>query len=44
MLAASTGLTGEVVRILNEAAELAIRDASESVTMAHLEHLAKVSA
>ena len=43
MLAASAGLTGEVVRILDEAAELAIRDGTESVTLAHLEHVAKVS-
>jgi hypothetical protein len=44
MLAASAGLTGEVVRILNEAAELAIRDGTESVTLTHLEHVAKASA
>ncbi|MGJ7498498.1 TniB family NTP-binding protein [Variovorax sp. RT4R15] len=44
MLAASSGLTGDVVRILNEAAELAIRDGTESVTLAHLEHVAKISA
>ena len=43
MLAASAGRTGEVVRILDEAAELAIRDGTESVSLAHLEHVAKVS-
>lgn len=44
ILAASAGLTGEVVRILNEAAELAIRDSTESVSLAHLEYVAKVPA
>lgn len=43
MLASSAGVTGEVVRILNEAAELAIRDGTECVTLRHLEHVAKVS-
>ncbi|WP_119153597.1 TniB family NTP-binding protein [Caldimonas tepidiphila] len=42
MLAASAGLTGEVSRLLNEAAELAIRDASERITLAHLEQVARV--
>ena len=41
MLATSGGLTGEIARILNDAAELAIRDGSESVTLVHLEHVAK---
>jgi Cdc6-like AAA superfamily ATPase len=44
VLAASCGLTGEVVRILNEAAELAIRDGTESVTLEHLEHVTKAPA
>ena len=42
MLAASDGLTGEVSRLLNEAAEIAIRDGSERVTLTHLEHVAQV--
>ena len=42
MLAASDGLTGEVSRLLNEAAEMAIRDGSERVTLTHLEHVAQV--
>ena len=37
-------LTGEVVRILNEAAELAIRDGTERVTLEHLEYVAKAPA
>ena len=41
LLAASDGLTGEVSRLLNEAAEMAIRDGGERVTLAHLEHVAK---
>ena len=44
MLAASDGLTGEIARILNEAAELAIHDRSERITLAHLEHVAKATA
>ena len=44
MLAASNGLTGEVARLLNEAAELAIRDRTERITIAHLEHVAKAGA
>src|SRR5258706_7403606 len=39
LLAASGGLTGEVSWLLNEAAELAIDDASERITMKHLEHV-----
>ena len=42
LLAASEGLLGEVSRLLNEAAEMAIRDGSERVTLAHLEHVAQV--
>ena len=40
VLAASTGLTGEISRLLNGAAALAILDGSERITMAHLEHVA----
>ena len=43
LLAASGGLTGEVSRLLNEAAELAIGDASERITMKHLEHVGQVA-
>jgi hypothetical protein len=42
LLAASGGLTGEVSRLLNEAAELAIGDATERITLRHLEHLGHV--
>lgn len=38
----SGGLTGEVARLLNDAAEYAILDGSEMVTLAHLEHVAKL--
>jgi hypothetical protein len=40
LLAASAGLTGEVSWLLNDAAELAIRDRSERITLAHLERVA----
>ena len=43
LLAASGGLTGEISRLLNEAAELAIGDASERITMKHLEHVGHVA-
>ncbi len=42
-LAASGGLTGEISRLLNEAAELAIRDASARITMKHLEHVGQLA-
>ena len=44
LLAASGGLTGEVSRLLNEAAELAIVDATERITLRHLEHVGQVVA
>ena len=37
LVAASGGLLGEVSRMLNAAAELAIRDGSERVSLQHLE-------
>jgi hypothetical protein len=40
LLAASAGLLGEVARMLTETAELAIRDGSECITLAHLEGVA----
>lgn len=43
VLAASDGLTGEVSRILNAAAELAIRDGNESIKLYHLEQVTHVA-
>jgi hypothetical protein len=43
LLGASDGLTGEVSRLLNEAAEHAILDRTERITLAHLEHAAHVA-
>ena len=40
--AVSGGLLGEVSRLLNDAAEAAIRDGSERVTLGHLEHVANL--
>lgn len=40
ILVASGGLTGEISRLLNEAAALAVLDGSEQITLAHLEHVA----
>lgn len=40
----SGGLTGEVARLLNEAAEYAITDRSEMIKLEHLEHAARVRA
>lgn len=40
LLAASGGLTGEVARLLNDAATLAIRSGRERITLEHLEHVA----
>lgn len=40
VLAASQGLTGEISRLLNEAATLAVTDGAEQITMAHLENAA----
>ena len=40
VLAASGGLTGEISRILNEPAAIAIKDGSELITLAHVEHAA----
>lgn len=44
VLSYSGGLTGEVARLLNEAAEYAIIDRSEMIKMEHLEHVARVRA
>lgn len=41
LLAASAGLTGEVSRLLTAAAELAIRDRSERISLELLEHAAR---
>ena len=40
VLAASDGLTGEISRLLNEAAALAITDGTEHITLEHLKHVA----
>jgi len=44
LLAATGGLLGEIARLLHEAAELAINDASERISLRHLEHVAKQAA
>lgn len=44
LIAASGGLLGEVARLLNEAAELAIQDASERISLRHLERVADLAA
>ena len=38
VLGASGGITGSMAQMLNHAAELAIRDRSECIGLAHLEH------
>jgi hypothetical protein len=40
VLSASEGLTGEISRLLNEAAALAIADGTERITLEHLKHVA----
>jgi len=40
MLAATNGLTGEVARLLRQAATAAIQDRSEKITLTHLEQAA----
>ena len=40
VLAASGGLTGEISRLLNKSAALAILDGTEHITLGHLEHVA----
>ena len=44
LLSTSAGITGEVSRLLNEAAELAITDASERITLKHLKHVGRMAA
>lgn len=44
LLAASAGLTGEIARLLFAAAELAIRDRSEQMSLRHIEHVARLAA
>jgi hypothetical protein len=44
VLAATGGITGAVAQLLNCAAELAIRDASESISLGHLEQAAATTA
>jgi hypothetical protein len=40
VLAASDGLTGEISRLRNEAAALAITGGTEHITLEHLKHVA----
>jgi len=44
VLAATGGITGAIAQLLTHAAKLAIRDGSERVDLAHLEHVALVTA
>jgi hypothetical protein len=44
VLAATGGIAGAIAQLLTRAAELAIRDGTERVALAHLEHVALVSA
>jgi hypothetical protein len=44
LLAASGGLLGDVSRMLSDAAELAIVDGSETITLVHLEQVAHANA
>ena len=41
VLSASDGLTGEISRLLNEAAALANTDGTEHITLEHLKHVAR---
>lgn len=41
VLGVSDGVTGAVTLLLNQAAELAIRDRTEKITLVHLEHAAR---
>jgi hypothetical protein len=43
LIAHSGGLTGDVARLINGGAELAILDKSEKITVEHLEHAAKAN-
>jgi hypothetical protein len=43
VLAATGGLTGAVAQLLTLAAELAIRDSSERISLAHLEEVAQLT-
>lgn len=43
LIAQSGGLTGDVARLINGGAELAILDKSEKITVEHLEHAAKAN-
>jgi hypothetical protein len=43
VLSASGGLTGEISTLLNDAAELSIRNGDEYIGIPHLEHVARVS-
>jgi hypothetical protein len=43
VLSASGGLTGEISTLLNNAAELAIRNGDELIDMTHLEHVCRIT-
>ncbi|WP_321867365.1 TniB family NTP-binding protein [Paraburkholderia tropica] len=43
VLSATGGLTGEISTLLNDAAELAIRNGDEFIGIAHLEHVSRVA-
>ncbi|HDR8949606.1 TPA: transposase, partial [Burkholderia vietnamiensis] len=42
VLSASGGLTGEISTLLNNAAELSIRNGDEFIDITHLEHVCRV--
>jgi type II secretory pathway predicted ATPase ExeA len=44
VLAATGGITGAIAQLLTHAAELAIGDLTEHISLAHLEHVAQVTA
>jgi hypothetical protein len=43
VLSAGGGLTGEISTMLNNAAELAIRNGDELIDMTHLEHVCRIT-
>lgn len=44
VLAATGGITGAIAQLVAHAAELAVRDRTEQISLAHLEHVAQVTA
>ncbi|MEA3091066.1 MAG: hypothetical protein QOJ04_2408 [Caballeronia sp.] len=43
VLSATGGLTGEISTLLNNAADLSIRNGDEFIGLAHLEHLCRIA-